>query len=64
MISYKTASHSNRSSKGSSKSNSSAGSKSDKIEGKINFAELFAQEVFFRKTSANKNWSTKANDSG
>ena len=46
--SSKTKIHS-RSSRRSSKSNCSGSSKSDRIKGKVNLAELLAQEAFFEK---------------
>ena len=52
-----------RSSRRSSKLNSSASSKSGRIEGKVKLAELLAQEVF-RKAPAGRKWNTMAEDAG
>ena len=48
-------SHSSRSSRGSSKSNSSANSKLNWIEGKIKLVELLAWEAFLEKRQQVKN---------
>ena len=45
----KTKSHSSRSSRRSSKPNTSGSFKSDKIEGKVKLAKLLTQEAFFEK---------------